>query len=43
MRNAYTRWFNAYQAMKRARNPQFKTFWSGIMDEMAKQFDSSEI
>lgn len=34
----YMRWFNAYEAHKRAKNPKFKNYWRGVMDHFRKQF-----
>lgn len=39
MRSAEHRWFNAYQAWKRAQNPQFKEYWAGVMAHFKKEFN----
>lgn len=33
------RWYNAYQAYRRAQNPAFKEFWYGVMKHLSKQFN----
>lgn len=32
------RYFNAYQAWKRASNPSFKEYWLGVMKHFSSQF-----
>lgn len=39
MRNQYTRWYSAYQAYQRAKNPVFKEYWYGIMKHFQKEFN----
>lgn len=33
------RWYNAYQAYSRAKNPTFKEYWYGVMQHLSKQFN----
>jgi hypothetical protein len=33
------RWYNAYQAYRRAKNPDFKKFWLGVMQHLSKEFN----
>lgn len=33
------RWYNAYQAYRRAQNPAFKEFWFGVMKHLSKEFN----
>lgn len=33
------RWYNAYQAYRRAQNPQWKEFWLSVMDHLRAQFN----
>lgn len=37
--SAEYRWFSAYQAWKRAQNPEFKEFWLGVMKHLQKEFN----
>ena len=39
MRTAYDRYFSAYEAYKRAKNPQFKAYWLGVMEHFRKEFN----
>lgn len=39
MRSAEDRWFSAYEAHKRARNPKWKAFWQSVMDHFRKEFN----
>lgn len=39
MRTAYDRYFSAYQAHKRAKNPKFKAYWEKVMLHFFKEFN----
>ncbi len=39
MRSAEERWFSAYEANKRAKNPVFKEYWAGVMAHFRKEFN----
>lgn len=39
MRSAEDRWFSAYQAYNRAKNPAIKEYWLNVMDYFRAQFN----
>jgi hypothetical protein len=37
--SAEYRWFSAYQAWKRAQNPEWKAYWLKVMNHLQKEFN----